>query len=183
MAAETTTAEVGHEAKGAFPPFDSTTFVPQLFWLAIAFTILFVALERLVLPRIASVLRARAQKVAGDLNTAERLRKEAEAALKAYEKAIAEARARAAGFAAENRTALKAEIDKRRSEVDRELARQIASAEADIRAARARAVEAVRGVAVEVAGEVVAKVMNERPSPAALARAVDAELGKLQAAE
>jgi len=183
MAAETTTAEVGHEAKGAFPPFDFTTFVPQLFWLAIAFTILFVALERLVLPRIASVLRARAAKVAGDLNTAERLRKEAEAALKAYEKAMAEARARAQAHAAEARLALKAEIDKRRGEVDTELARQIAAAETDIRAARARAVEAVRGVAVEVAGEVVAKVMNERPTPASLARAVDAELGKLQAAE
>lgn len=183
MAAETSTAEVGHEAKGAFPPFDFTTFVPQLFWLAIAFTVLFVSLERLVLPRIASVLRARAQKVAGDLNTAERLRKDAEAALKAYEKAIAEARARAQAHAAEARLALKTEIDKRRGEVDAELARQIAAAEADIRQARARAIEAVRGVAVDVAGEVVAKVMNERPTPAVIARAVDAELGKLQAAE
>jgi F-type H+-transporting ATPase subunit b len=179
-----TTSEIGasHEAKGAFPPFDFTTFVPQLFWLAIAFTFLYVMLERVALPRIAAVLKARAGKIAGDLNTAERLRKDAEAALKAYEMSLAEARVRAAHVAGEARAALKAEIDKRRKEVDAELGRQIAAAEAEIASARRRALEAVRGVAVDVAGEVVAKVLNEHATPAALARAVDAELKEPAAA-
>jgi F-type H+-transporting ATPase subunit b len=179
-----TTAEVGasHEAKGAFPPFDFTTFVPQLFWLAIAFTFLYVMLERVVLPRIASVFQSRAGKIAGDLNTAERLRKEGEASLGAYERSLAAARARAAGVGVDARAALKAEIDKGRAQVDAELGRQIAAAEAEIASARRRAIESVRAVAVDVAGEVVAKVLNERATPAALARAVDAELKELAAA-
>ena len=178
-----TTSEVGAAgAKHDFPPFDFTTFAPQLFWLAIIFAFLYVTLERVALPRVAAVLKARGDKIAGDLNTAERVRKDAAASLAAYEKTLAEARGRAAALAAETRQALKAEIDKAKAQTDAELAAQVERAEEGIAAARQRAIEAVRGVAVDVAGAVVAKVLNEQAAPAVLARAVDAELSSAVAA-
>jgi F-type H+-transporting ATPase subunit b len=178
-----TATETGVPAEhGTFPPFDFTTYAPQLFWLAITFVILFVMLERFVLPRVGAVLKARARKIAGDLDAAERMRKDAQAALAAYEAALAGARTRAVAMLAEARGALKSEIDKRRAEVDAELGRQIAAAEAEIAGAHARALKSVRAVALEVAGDIVAKVLNERAPPAALAHAVDAELGETQAA-
>jgi len=161
---------------GNFPPFDASTFVPQLFWLAVTFTVLYLALERLALPRIARVLGDRRTRIADDLNRAEKLRLEADAALKAYEKALAEARAHAAAIAQEARTAIKAESNRRIAEVEAELLRQIEAAEAAIATAKNEALAGVRAVAIEVAASIVEKVLHERPPAGALSSAVDSEL-------
>jgi F-type H+-transporting ATPase subunit b len=176
--AETTQTETGAPPpKGTnFPPFDATTFIPQLFWLAVSFTLLYVALERMALPGIARVIRDRGRRIAGDLDAAQRLRKEADAALKAYEKAMADARAQANTIAGEAHAAIKAEADKQRAAVDAELARSVEAAEAQIAEAKTRAIAGVRAVAIEVAGAIVEKVLHERPSAAELSRVVDDEL-------
>lgn len=176
--AETTHTETGAPPpKGTkFPPFDATTFVPQLFWLAVAFTLLYVALERLALPGIERVIRDRRKRIAGDLDAAQRLRKEADAALKAYEKSMADARAQANAISAEAGAAIKAEADKQRAAIDADLARQVESAETQIADAKKRAIAGVRAVAIEVAGAIVEKVLHERPSATDLSRVVDDEL-------
>ena len=176
--AETTHTETGAPPpKGTnFPPFDATTFIPQLFWLAVAFTLLYVALERMALPGIERVIRDRRKRIRGDLDAAQRLRKEADAALKAYERSMADARAQANAIGAEAHAAIKAEADKQRALVDAELARTVEAAEAQIADAKKRAIAGVRAVAIEVAGAIVEKVLHERPSPADLSRVVDDEL-------
>ena len=174
--AETQTETGVPQKSASFPPFDATTFVPQLFWLAVAFTLLYVALERMALPGIERVLRDRKKRIAGDLNAAQRLRKEAEAVLKAYEKSMADARGQAGAIAAEAHAAIKAEADKQRAAIDAELATNVATAEAQIAEAKKRAIAGVRAVAIEVAGALVEKVLHERPSTADLSRVVDDEL-------
>ena len=176
--AETTHTETGAPPlKGTnFPPFDATTFVPQLFWLAVAFTLLYVALERMALPSIERVIRDRRKRIAGDLDAAQRLRKEAEAALKAYEKSMADARTQANAIAAEANAAIKSEADKQRAAIDADLARQVEAAEAQIAEAKKRAITGVRAVAIDVAGAIVEKVLHELPSAADLSRVVDDEL-------
>ena len=173
-----TNTEIGAElpAKKVFPPFDPTTFAPTLFWLAITFTILYVMLERSLLPRIKTVIGERAAKITGDLNAADQMRRDADAALQAYERAIAEARARAVQISGEARLAIKAETDKQRAAVDAELALQVEAAERRIAEAKTRALSGLRSVAIEVAGAIVEKVLNERASIAELGRAVDEEL-------
>jgi len=174
--AETQTEAAAPQQGNQFPPLDATTFVPQLFWLAVAFTLLYVGLERMALPAIERVIRDRRKRIRGDLDAAQRLRKEADAALKAYEKAMADARAQANTIASEAHAAIKAEADQQRAAVDAELARAVEAAEAQIADAKKRAIAGVRAVAVEVAGAIVEKVLHERPSATDLSRVVDDEL-------
>ena len=171
-----TQTEVGAKPapeKANFPPFDATTFVPQLFWLAITFALLFVLLKRVALPRVASVMAARQEHIADDLNTAEELRKQAEASLKAYEQALAAARTQAAEIAAQARHRIKAETDKQRTAIDADLARKIEAAEAQIAEAKKTALAGVRALSADIAAAIVEKVLGERPAPAELGPAVD----------
>src|SRR6478609_1257740 len=96
-----TEAPGGHKA--AFPPFQSETYVSQLFWLAIAFAALYLLASRLILPRVGGIIDARANKIEGDLAEAQRLKGEADAANTAYEKALADARSRAQALASATR--------------------------------------------------------------------------------
>src|SRR5258705_5582627 len=88
-----TEAPGGHKAP--FPPFQSETFVSQLFCLAIAFAALYLLTSRLVLPRVGGIIDARAKQIEGDLSEAQQFKEAAHAANAAYEKALPPARSRA----------------------------------------------------------------------------------------
>ena len=110
--AEPTTAHTevpGAPHKAPFPPFERDTFPSQLFWLAICFIVLYVMTARLVRPRVGGIIASRGDHIAGDLAEAGRLKSESEAAMAAYEKALADARARAPTNASETPDKLQAE--------------------------------------------------------------------------
>ena len=77
------------------PQLDASTFLPQVFWLAVWFIVLYLLMARLGLPRIRAAIDRRRQQVDGDLGRAAALKAEAEAALAAYQRTLAEARASA----------------------------------------------------------------------------------------
>ncbi len=89
------------------PQLNPLDWAPQLIWLAITFSILYLLMKWVALPRIGSVIEMRRQRIAGDLETAERLRRETQEAIAAYEQALAEAKAKAHAIADEARNKLK----------------------------------------------------------------------------
>lgn len=78
--------------KGGLPQFDPSTFPSQLFWLAVMFITMYVVFSRRSLPAISSVIENRREHVQNDLETAERLRTEAESVQQAYETGLDTAR-------------------------------------------------------------------------------------------
>ena len=77
------------------PQLDVTTFVPQLFWLAITFGLLLLLMAKIGLPRVSGVIEARRKRIDDDLARATQLKAEAEAVLGAYQQTLASARAQA----------------------------------------------------------------------------------------
>ena len=60
------------------PQLDFTTFLPQLFWLFISLSILYIMLSRIALPRISDVIEERKDTITDDLDEAKALSLEAE---------------------------------------------------------------------------------------------------------
>ena len=177
MANETTSAHTtapgGH---GVFPPFDKQTFPSQLFWLAICFVALYLITARLVQPRVSGIVEGRKKQVAGDLAEASRLKTESEQAIAAYEKALADARARAQTIASETRDRLQAEADRNRKSLEEQLNGRLADAEKQIAATKSAAMATVRGIATEAAAAIVARLTGVTVSEPAAGVAVDAVL-------
>ena len=97
------------EHKG-WPQFDPNIFSPQLVWLAITFIVLYVMMSRFALPRVSSVL----EETPRGASTATSKRRNpcgprAQAAADAYEKTLAEARARTQVILKEARDKMAAE--------------------------------------------------------------------------
>ena len=76
----TATTAVPHKHEGGFPPFDTTTFPSQIFWLAIWFVLLYLLMAKVGLPRVTVAIEARRQRREEDLARAAALKSEAEAA-------------------------------------------------------------------------------------------------------
>jgi F-type H+-transporting ATPase subunit b len=154
------------------PQLDYHDWAPQLVWLAISFIALYLIMARLALPRIATVLEERRDRIATDLDQAEQLKKETEEAIAAYEQALAEARGRAHAIAQETRDKLSAEVEAERGEVEAKLAETTAEAEARIQASKNSALAHVDEVAAETAEAIVKQLVGGKISKAELKSAV-----------
>lgn len=157
------------------PQLEFHTFVPQLVWLVIVFGYLYVLMSRVALPRIATVLEERRDRIADDLDQAAQFKQQTDEAIEAYEKALAEARAKANGIAQETRDRLHEETERQRLSIEARLAEKISEAEIQIAATKNAALQNVRAVAVDVADAIVAQLLGDTDRSAS-ERAVDAEL-------
>lgn len=79
-------------ASGGLPQMNPDSFSSQIFWLFVFFILLYIILSTVALPRIASVLEKRRNKVSNDLEDAKTLREEAEKVKDAYEQSLSSAR-------------------------------------------------------------------------------------------
>ncbi len=158
---EGTSSHDGEDASYPFPPFDTSTFGPQLFWLAISFGLLYVLASKLALPRVGEILEIRRDRIEGDLAEAERLRQKTDKAISNYESELAEARAKSQAIAEETRTNLKAQLDEKRLEVEADLSKTMASAEARIQKTKTDALSNVDEIATETAIALVGKLTGK----------------------
>ena len=152
------------------------TFPSQVFWLVISFSALFVIMWRIAVPKITGALEARQKRIDNNLKRAAELKKEAEAAIKTYEKSLAEARSDAENVITKANANLAKTIASHEAELSNKLQTKIAESEANIAAAMNAASETLRSVAIEVTLEATERLVGETPSSENVSSAVDSAL-------
>jgi F-type H+-transporting ATPase subunit b len=164
------------EHGGGFPPFQSETFASQLVWLAIAFIMLYVLMSKLALPRVAAIIDGRQKRIADDIADAGKLKTQSDEAVAAYEKALADARARAQAIANETREREAVAAEARRKALEGELNAKLAESDKTIAATKTAAMGNVRGIAEDAARAIVERLSGAAPNDKAVADAVAAAL-------
>lgn len=160
------------------PQLEVSTFVPQLFWLAVTFVVLYLLMAKIGLPRVGGLIEARRKRIDDDLARAAQLKTEAEATLAAYQQALAAARAQAQAAVKQTTDRLAADAAERQRQLGESLAQRVAEAEREIAAAKQRALAEMHEIAFEVARSVTEKVTGVAGDPASLAAAVDRALAE-----
>lgn len=128
----------------------------QIFWLLVTLVVIYFVLTRLALPRIGGVLAERSGIITKDIAAADDLRQKALKAERAYNDALAQARADAARIVAEARAAIQKDLDEATARADAQIGAKAAESEARILEIRAGALDAVTEVAHSTAHEIVA---------------------------
>lgn len=169
---ETGTAHEG--APGIFPPFDAQTYPSQILWLVITFGLFYMLMQKVIAPRIGSILEQRHDRIAQDLDEAGRLKAEADAAVETYEKELAAARAKAGSIASAARAEAKAKADAERATIEAELNAKITAAEARIADIKAKAFSEVGTIAEDTASALVERLIGSQASEGELKAAVAA---------
>ena len=164
-----TEAPAGH---GGFPPFQSQHFPSQLLWLVLTFVVLYLLMARIALPRIGSILAERSRRIGDDLEAANGLKQQSDAASAAYEKALADARARAQSIANANRERQAAEAAETQKRLEEQLHARLASAEQSIAATRTAAMANVHAIATDAAAAIVERLIGKAPAEHEAAAAV-----------
>jgi F-type H+-transporting ATPase subunit b len=151
------------EHGGGFPPFQKDTFASQILWLVITFVALYLLMARVALPRIGGIIGQRQGQIDRDLAEAQSLKDESDAALAAYQQALADARNRAQTLANEARVRAAVAAEVSRKELDATLQARIAAAEAAIGERKVAAMANVHAIATEAAAAIVERLIGRTP--------------------
>ena len=168
-----TTGQAAPHHSAAFPPFETHTFLSQLIWLALAFGLLYYLMDKVALPRIQAILHDRSARLSSDLDEAQRMKSEADAAGLAYEASLRDAQAKARDIAQGTRNELTAAADVKRRSLEDELNRKLVAAETTIRSRTQEAMGNVRAIAGETAVAIVERLTGQAPDQASIERALD----------
>jgi len=160
----------GGVQKGAFPPFDTSNFAPQLVWLVLIFGVLYLLMSRLALPRVATILSTRETTIGADLDAARESQAKAQAADAQNNATLRTKKEEAQTIGREAQQKIAAEVGALPS-AEKKFAEEIAAAEARIAAEKARAMTSVEGIATEAAAAIVAKLTGAQVDGAKLSAA------------
>lgn len=160
--------EAHHE--GAFPPFQTENFAPQIFWLVVIFGLLYVLMSRIALPRVGGIIENRGAKIAADLGAAREMQSKAQAAAAANEDNVRRRREEAQAIGRDAQSKIAAETAKQREIAESQAAEKIRAADARIASAKAQALAHVEEIAVDAAASIVEKLTGAKIDQAALAK-------------
>lgn len=160
--------------KRTMPQFDPTYFTPQLFWLIVTFAALYFIMARYALPRVGDILDERQKRIDENLEQAAALKADTDAAIAAYEAALAQSRAKAHELLKEAAETMARAAEARNRELTERLNRQIKSGEARIQAAKREALANVRQIAFETAAAAASRLTGVAPDEDKLIVAVAA---------
>ena len=133
------------------PQFEQLdTFASQIFWLIVTFSVLYIILSRMVLPRIGTVVTTRQKKIDDDLSRAESLKQKAAAVQEAYEESLAKAAEDARAVHKQAAEEIAAKSEKEHAKLGASLADDAKQADERIAASKTTALEDLQASAVEV---------------------------------
>lgn len=171
-AASTEAAQNAEHSSGIFPPFDSSSFASQLLWLVITFGVFYFIMARVVIPRISGILEQRRDRISRDMDEANRLKEESDAAIAAYEQELAVARANANDIGHKAREKAKAAAEAKREAADASLAEKMAEAEAKITKIRSKAMGEVGTIASDVTSSIVKELIGGNLGKSDISKAI-----------
>ena len=152
--------------------FSNVLTISQVVWMALIFGALYVLLSQWALPQVSSVLDERAARINSDLDTARLAKAQADAAVAELSAATRRASAESQSAIAASLSSAKTEAAEQARVANERLDAQLAEAEQRISAARHAAMGALRGIAVDTAATVVARLTGQTPDTARLDGAV-----------
>jgi F-type H+-transporting ATPase subunit b len=161
-----------------FPQLNASSYPSQIFWLAVAFVLLYTLMSKFALPRVTEVLELRRLRKTSDLTKAGQLNEEAEKIRAAFEKSLAQAQK----AASEVMTAAEKAISEKTSEAQSRFAdnsrKRLVAAEQNIAKAKLEALHSLTDISAEIAAEMVEKITDIQVSKADAKKVVTSVMQK-----
>jgi len=143
------------------PQLELEYFAPQIIWLVISFTVLWLLMAKLALPRIALILEERQKRISDNLAMAENLKLDADAEIEAYETAISEGQEQARLIISEAIKSSASEAERQTQELNVSISEMLKEAEERIESAKSIAMGNIEDSAVGIASDIIERLTDK----------------------
>ena len=159
-------------AEAGMPQLDPTYWASQAFWLILIFTLLYLVLSKMFIPKIKESIDDRENKIKDDLDEAQKLRSTADKKLKEYEIIIENAKKEFQKIIFESKNKLNAEIQNKKKKIEHEIEIEINSAEQEIENLKKDSLASISVISKEMTLKIIEKVSGEPLNQSSIEAAV-----------
>ena len=158
---------------GGMPQLNPEFWISQIFWLTLAFGILYLVLSKLILPKISDNLESRKSQILENIEAAEKQREDCEIKLKEYEKIISRSKLEAKSIFNQTRGKALKDINAKKEVLNKQIDQEVEKAEQEIQSLRNSAPEKINKIAIETSSELIQKLIGAEVNNSSISAIVD----------
>ena len=162
---------LGSEA--GMPQLDPEFWVSQIFWLILIFSILYLIIWKIFLPKISYSIENRKSRVVNDLQETQKLKEKAEKRLKEYNEIIENTKKEAKKIIDDSRRKLEADIEKKKEKLNLEIEKELTTVEKEINDLKKSSISNISTIASETSAEIVKQIINTEVNKSNVTAIVD----------
>ena len=137
------------------PQLDFSTFLPQIFWLFISLSFLYIVLSRYALPRVSDVIEERKDIIAQDIDSAKKFSSETELAIEELNMKLSEAKINSQSLMNDSLQEIKESNEEKKAILLKEINDDIVAAEAKIQEKKEESLNEISSVSEDIAIEML----------------------------
>jgi F-type H+-transporting ATPase subunit b len=137
------------------PQLDFSTFLPQIFWLFISLSFLYIVLSRYALPRVSDVIEERKDIIAQDIDSAKEYSEESEKAIEELNLKLSEAKTSSQNLINKSIQDIKEDSEIKKSSLIKEINNEISEAEGEIKEKKETALAEISSISESLAIEML----------------------------
>ena len=158
---------------GGMPQLNPEFWISQIFWLTLAFGILYLVLSKLILPKISANLETRKSQILENIEAAEKQREDSEMKLKEYEEIISKSKLEAKTIFNQARERALKDINAKKEVLESQIDEEISKAEEEIKTLRNGAPDKINKIAIETSSELIQKLIGAEVNNSSISAIVD----------
>ena len=137
------------------PQLDFSTFLPQIFWLFISLSFLYIVLSRYALPRVSDVIEERKDIIAQDIDSAKEFSEESKKTTEELNLKLSEAKVSSQNLINKSLQDIKEDNEIKKSSLIKELNNKISEAEIEIKEKKENALDEISSISESLAVEML----------------------------
>ena len=169
-------------AEAGMPQLDPTYWASQAFWLILTFTVLYISIAKLYLPKIKNNLDDRENKIKDDLDAANKFKDLSELKLKEYEKILENSKKEVIKIHLDSKNKLDKDIQTKKDVMDKEIETEITKAQQEINELKKNSILDIQNISKDLASNIIENIsgdeLNESSIKAAVAEVAKKNIGK-----
>ena len=165
--------EVFATESGGMPQLNTEFWISQIFWLTLTFSILYIVLSKLILPKISANLELRKSQIQENIEIAEKQRESSESKLKEYDDIILKSKLTSKNIFKEARDRVIKDINSKKEALDKQIEKEIKKVEKEIEMLKKTAPEKINKIAIETSSDLVKKLIGAEVNNSSISAIVD----------
>ena len=137
------------------PQLDFSTFLPQIFWLFISLSFLYIVLSRYALPRVSDVIEERKDIIAQDIDSAKKYSSETELAIEELTMKLSEAKINSQSFMNDSLQEIKKSNEEKKAILLKEINDDIVAVEKKIQEKKEASLSEILSISEDIAVEML----------------------------
>jgi F-type H+-transporting ATPase subunit b len=160
-------------AEAGMPQLDPTYWASQAFWLILVFTILYVSIAKLYLPKIKDNLDDRENKIKNDLDAANQFKDLSELKLKEYEKILENSKKEVTKIHLESKNKIDKDIQVKKVIMEKEIEAEIFKAQKEITELKKNSVSDIQNISEDLAENIIENISGDKLNESSIKAAVE----------